>query len=199
MKTKRLIQTEAINTHQNCAVGTLRSRCCWNARVKFPVTLLAAVFVLAGTAMHASDPIGVFAKIDKVVLEPNDSSPERIQLWGTFCVADTKDRDSYLPPQKGYLFYKLPAEKSETARKEWNDLKATAGSGDVIGFGSRHATHPKVRSAQDKPENPDVYSVGFGLVKAQQRSTSYPPIKALLADGKKASVEPKEGGKVSPK
>ena len=191
MKTKRLTQNDAINTHQNCTTGSMLSRCRWTTLMKFPALLLAALFVLAGASVRASDPIGVFAKIDKVVLEPNDSSPERIQLWGAFCVADPKDRNSYLPPQKGYLYYKLPAEKSETASKEWNDLKATAGSGDVIGFGSRHATHPKVRSAQDKPENPDVYSIGFGLIKAQQRSTSYPPIKALLAEGKKASAESK--------
>ena len=157
----------------------------WTSLAKFPIVLVVALFALAGISAHASDPIGVFAKIDKVVFEPGDSSPERIQLWGSFCVADPKDRDSYLPPQKGYLFYKLPAEKSETARKEWNDLKAAAGSGDVIGFGSRHAAHPKVRSAQDKPENPDVYSVAFGLVKTSQRSASYPPIKALMGSAEK--------------
>jgi hypothetical protein len=191
MKTKRFTQMDAINTHQNSNTSAMLSRRRWTLLVKVPFLLLAAVFVLGGTSVRASDPIGVFAKIDKVVLEPNDTSPERIQLWGAFCVADPKDRDSYLPLQKGYLYYKLPAEKSEVALKEWNDLKATAGSGDVIGFGSRHVAHPKVRSAQDKPENPDVYSVGFGLVKANQRSTSYPPIKALLADGKKKSAEAK--------
>jgi hypothetical protein len=153
--------------------------------------LLAALFVLAGTSARASDPIGVFAKIDKVVLEPNAASPERIQLWGTFCLADEKDRDSYLAPQKGYLYYKLPAEKSEAALKEWNDLKATAGTGDVIGLGSRFASKAKVRTANDKPENADVYPVAFGLVKSSQRSPSYAPIKALQAGTAKKSSEPK--------
>ena len=183
---------DAINIHQNYTIGTMLSRCRWNARVKFPVMLLAAVFVLAGTSVRASDPIGVFAKIDKVVLEPNDTAPERIQLWGSFCLADEKDRDNYLAPQKGYLYYKLPAEKSEAARKEWNDLKATAGSGDVIGFGSRFAAKAKVRSANDKPENADVYPVAFGLVKSSQRNSSYAPIKALQAATEKKSSEPKE-------
>jgi hypothetical protein len=191
MKTKRFTRTGVINNHQNQSIGTLRLRHRWIACVKFPVILLATLFTLAGTSVRASDPTGVFAKIDKVVLEPNDSSPERIQLWGAFCVADPKDRDSYLAPQKGYLYYRLPTEKSDVARKEWNDFKAAAGSGDVIGFGSRQVAHPKVRSAQDKPENPDVYSLGYGLVKAQNRSTSYPPIKALLAEGKKTSPEAK--------
>ena len=178
MKTKRFIQTDGINTYQRRA-----------SYMKLPILLFAALFVLAGTSVRASDPIGVFAKIDKVVLEPNDIAPERIQLWGAFCVADPKDRDSYLPPQKGYLYYKLPGEKSEVARAEWNDLKSVAGSGDVIGFGSRHATHPKVRGTKDKAENPDTYSVGFGLVKARQRGASYPPIKALQAEKKSSEPE----------
>ena len=192
MKTKRFTPTDAINTHRNCTIGMMPLRRRWSTLVKFPVLLLAAVFVLAGTSVRASDPIGVFAKIDKVVLEPNDTSPERIQLWGSFCLADAKDRNSYLAPEKGYLYYKLPAEKSEAALKEWNDLKATAGSGNVIGLGSRFVAKAKVRSANEKPENADVYPVAFGLVKSSQRGSSYAPIKALQADTAKKSSEPKE-------
>jgi hypothetical protein len=162
---------------------------------KLSSILLAALFVLTGTSVRASDPIGVFTKIDKVVLEPTEGAPERIQLWGAFCLADPKNRDAYLPPQKGYLYYKLPGEKAEAARKEWNDLKAVAGSGDVIGFGSRHTTPPKVRDAKDKPENPDAYSVAFGLVRTRQRSASYPPIKALQAGADTKATEPKEKSK----
>ena len=190
MKTRTLIPTIPIQNHRGQRADQLPLRR-WTSLARFPLLLFATIFVLAGVSVRASDPIAVFAKIDKVVFEPNDSSPERIQIWGAFCVADPKDRDTYLPLQRGYLYYKLPADKSETARKEWNDLKASAGSGDVIGFGSRYSAHPKVRNAQDKPENPDVYSVGFGLVRASQRSTSYPPIKALMAEGKKTSGEAK--------
>jgi len=161
--------------------------------LKLPAVLLTAAFalVVTGTSVRASDPICVFAKIDKVVLEPNDSSPDRIQLWGSFCVADSKDNNSYLPPQKGYLYYKLPETNSEAARTEWNDLKAVAGSGDVIGFGSRRVQHPKLRDAKEKPENPDPYSVGFGLVKANQRSASYGPIKALQSEKKSSAPKTK--------
>src|SRR5690242_5034784 len=107
----------------------------WPRAVKVPMAIVVGAVALAAAPLHASDPIAVFAKIDKVVMEPNESSPERIQLWGSFSVADAKDRYSYLPPQNGYLFYRLPAEKPDVARKEWNDLKAAAGTGDVIGFG----------------------------------------------------------------
>jgi hypothetical protein len=76
------------------------------------------------------------------------------------------------------------------ARKEWNDLKAAAGSGEVIGFGSRFAAKTKVRSANEKPDNADPYPVAFGLVKTRQRSASYPPIKALMESAEKKSSEP---------
>jgi hypothetical protein len=190
MKTNAYPQTNVFISHRTRSIrGTAcRVRPTWPARV--PAILLAALFVMVGTSVRASDPIGVFAKIDKVVLEPNDSAPERVQLFGTFCLADRKDRDSYLPPQKGYLYCKLPAEKPEVARKEWSDLKSVAGTGDIIGFGSRHATLPKVRDAKDKPENPDGYSVGFGLVRSRQRGASYPPIKALQATAGKKVSEP---------
>jgi hypothetical protein len=186
MKTKSHTQTNVVLAHRNETVrGTLSMR-----RGTFPVKLsvvLLALFALAATAVRASDPIGVFARIDKVVLEPNESAPDRIQIFGAFCLADRKDRDSYLPPQKGYLYCKLPGEKSDVVRKEWNDLKSIAGTGDVIGFGSRHATLPKIRDAKEKPENPDAYVTGFGLIKARQRGTSYPPIKALQSMAEKKS------------
>ena len=198
MKTQRFTQGDAINTHGNSRSGTRPSRYRRIPGTRLQAILVAAAFVLAGTALQASDPIGAFARIDKVVFEPNDSVPDRVQLWGAFCLADPKDRDSYLAPEKGYLYYKLPAEKSDAARKEWNDLKATAGSGEVMGFGSRHGAKAKVRSANEKPENADVYSLGFGLVKTRQRGASYPPIKALMDQSEKKPSASKEEPSNSP-
>ena len=154
--------------------------------IKAPAMVVALAFLWMAAAAQASDPVGVFAKLDKAVVEPAEGIPERIQLWGSFCLADPANRNSYLPPQKGYLYYKLPAEKSEVALKEWNDLKAVAGSGEVIGFASRFGTQPKVRAAAAKLENPDAYALGFGLVKSDRRGSSYAPIKALQGDNKKA-------------
>jgi hypothetical protein len=195
MKTTCFIQTHPTLTRSSRSISIRRRGRRFLLPGKLPAVLLAAMMGAAVTTAWASDPIGVFAKIDKVVLEPDENSPERIQVLGSFCVADPKDRDSYSAPQKGYLYYKLPEAKAEAARKEWNDLKAVAGSGDVIGFGSRFATLPKVRAAKDKPENPDVYSVGFGLVKARQRGVSYPPIKALQASAEGKASQPKEKSK----
>jgi hypothetical protein len=152
-------------------------------KVGWSLLSLGIFLGLSGAGLRASDPIGVFALVDKVTLEPDATAPERIQIWGSFSLADDKDpaRDAYKSPQKGYLYYKLPDEKADAARKEWKDLAAIAGTGQVIGFGSRFATKGTVRSAEIKPQNPDVYPVAFGLVKSNQRRSDYGPIKQLLS------------------
>src|SRR5262249_13499095 len=88
-----------------------------------------------------SDPIGIYALIDKVVMEPNDSAPERVQLWGAFATANTENaenRDAYDPPQRGFYYFSIPPGKEVVCRREWTDFKTVTGTGKVIGFGSRH-------------------------------------------------------------
>ena len=85
----------------------------------------ALLIGLAGLALaHASDFVGVYARIDKVVLEPNSDSPERIQVWGVFALAQPGTADSYSPPTRGYMYFTLVTGKEDVCRKEWTDLKA---------------------------------------------------------------------------
>ncbi|MBM3833924.1 MAG: hypothetical protein FJ403_11770 [Verrucomicrobia bacterium] len=142
--------------------------------------LLALLMVVATPQLKASDPIGVFALIDKVVLEPNETSPERIQIWGAFAFAEGRG-DAYAAPKRGYLYYKLPAEKAKAARTEWADLKLAAGKSEVIGFGARYGEKGKLRKPDEKPENPDAYPVGWGLIRMKERDANYAPIRQLLA------------------
>lgn len=125
-----------------------------------------------------SDPIGVFARIDKVVFEPNAVAPERIQIWGAFALASAESGSSYLPAQRGYLYFSLKPGKEEVCRKEWADLKAVAGTNQIIAFGRRYEP-TRLRKAQDKPADPDVYPLGTGLVKIADRGIDYPPIRDL--------------------
>ena len=90
---------------------------------------LAGLFALFATSARASDPNGVYAFVDKVVFEPSEAAPERIQVWGGFAVAKEEDRDSYQASQRGYTYFK---------------------------------PLPKVRKAEDKPEQPDVYPKSWG-------------------------------------
>jgi hypothetical protein len=80
----------------------------------------------AGQPLLASDPTGIYALVDKVVLEPNAQSPERIQIWGVFILFKEKSRNEYDPPVRGYLYFSLPKEKQETrstislAQPDWD-------------------------------------------------------------------------------
>lgn len=130
---------------------------------------LAAAVALAAATAWASDPVGIYALIDRAVLEPNDRSPERIQLWGAFALADGRPGDRYQPARRGYLYYTLDPAKGEICRKEWADLRAVAGTGQAIGFGGRYSAKGRIRPASEGPQAPDTYPVGSGLVKVLSR------------------------------
>src|SRR5258708_22911613 len=111
-----------------------------NVFVKSVVSVCATLVAAAlsqGVAC-ASDPVGVYAIIDKVVFEPNADAPERIQLFGVFAVAEPSDHNNYQAPQRGYLYFTLPAGKGSVARTELADLKQISDQGQVVAFGSRY-------------------------------------------------------------
>jgi hypothetical protein len=133
-------------------------------RSAFVLALVAAA--TAGSAARASDPIGGYLLVDKVILDPADS-PTTIQIWGSIALAKENRGNDYNDPVRGYLYYKVPAGKEDVCRKEWNDLKKAAGTGQIIGFASRYDLKAlgSVRKANVKPETPDTYPVANGLVK----------------------------------
>jgi hypothetical protein len=141
------------------------------------LTKSALVFVAGAGMAHASDPTAVYARVDRVVLEPSAESPATIQIWGVFCMAKPNDRNEHLPPARGYLYLKL-AGNQEAARKEWADLKGLAGSGQIVAFGSRYDPQARLRKADEPPANPDPYSTNFGLQKTSGR-TGWAPVRAL--------------------
>jgi hypothetical protein len=144
-----------------------------------PLLAKALLVVAANVALaHASDFTAVYARVDKVVLEPNPESPEAIQVWGVFSMAKPNDRNDYLPAARGYLYFKL-ARNQEAARKEWADLKEVAGTGQVVALGSRYDPQARLRKADERPDKPDPYSTNIGLQKVRGR-TDYPPVRALL-------------------
>ena len=141
----------------------------------FVVGLLAAAAVA-----DASDRIGVYARVDKVVLEPNEQAPQRVQVWGVFAVADPRDPDTYRAPARGYLYYSLPA-NATLALREWADLKSVAGTNQIVAFGSRWSstrTETRVRKADERPESPDVYTTDIGMKKIDARS-GYAPVRSI--------------------
>ena len=149
--------------------------------------LTMALLALGAAGARASDPIGIYALVDKVVLEPNDTAPERIQIHGAFAFAKGFGY-TYDAAKRGYLYYQLNPAKKEVCLKEWADLKSLAGTRQVVGFASRYDEKKgAVRKEGDKPANPDTYPTGFGLTKA--RDKDYPPVKELLGLGQPQKKE----------
>src|SRR3954470_9746829 len=126
--------------------------------------VLAGLF-LSSSWLRASGPVGVICVVDKVVFEPSEAAPERIQIWGAFSIA-TSTTNVFGPAKAGYMYFSLPATAAaaDAARKEWVDLKAVAGTGTGVGFGSAgNNKKEKVRDATDKVQSPDVYPLNTDL------------------------------------
>jgi hypothetical protein len=164
--------------------------------------------------LTASGPIGIYGIVEKVVFEPTEQSPERIQVWGAFAYVDGGANSALAvsPVKRGYLYFKLPPASVATARdveavkKEWADLKAVAGTGQAIGFGSwgyignglqpqvRGTMPPyilerapgggaqtdlRVRPASEAPTVPAAYQTEFGIVKLSDRGSHAAIVKQL--------------------
>ena len=133
-------------------------------------TLLVFASMIPG--LYASDFTGVYAKIDRVVIE-NDTA----QIWGVFAAAKPDDRNEYLPPVRGYLYFKL-GPNPEMTRNEWNDLKQVAGKEEVVAFGMRPFS-ARIRKSGEKAENPDGYSMNTGVIRVRNK-TEYGPVRSVL-------------------
>jgi hypothetical protein len=164
--------------------------------------VLTGVLTLV-SPLRASDPVGVYCLVEKVVFEPNEASPNAAQIWGAFSFAvppsggryvkpesgfgNAAIGDVYAPVQKGYLYYKCEERQTALCRNEWADLKSVAGKHEVLGFGGRHEPNGSVRKPDDPPSSPDVYPLNVGVVKigmygntGLQNLTQYPDMIAAL-------------------
>jgi hypothetical protein len=131
------------------------------------LTISAMVFLslvaLSTAPAGASDPLGVYAVIEKVIVEPSDAAAERVQIWGAFALADGQRGDGYGTPQRGYVYYSCPKGQERTCRNEWADLSSVAGKGVGIGFGGRYLATGRIRKTDEKPANPDTYPIRMGV------------------------------------
>jgi hypothetical protein len=128
--------------------------------MKMKPLVLAAGLALALVAhAAASGMTSVYAIVEKVVFEPSETNPERVQVWGAFAFAvrenplivfqrstSTPQNPSPAPartelvsePSRGYLYFALPQmqpDKTALVRAEWAELKALAGTGQAVAFG----------------------------------------------------------------
>src|SRR5436305_1932315 len=131
--------------------------------------------------LRASDMVGIYTVVEKVVLEPSDAAPERIQIWGAFSLADRNSGSAYGPAQRGYLYYTCMAGQETACRKEWADLKSLAGKDTGVGFGARYKDTGTIRKAGEKPASPDVYPIERGIIRLSAGHDSLPVIDRIKA------------------
>ena len=149
--------------------------------LRFAAVPLLSLIAFAGAvvALRASDRVAVYARVDKVVFAPEGSSPQTVQVFGVFSLAKPDDRNDYQAPKRGYLYLTLPTDDAQ-ARREWNDLKAVAGTKQIVSFGNRAKLKATVRAENDAPSAPDTYFTGWGVTKVKA-DTDYAPIRSLAA------------------
>ena len=143
--------------------------------------IAVAACVLTAVTLRASDMVGVYTVVEKVVLEPADAAPLRVQIWGAFALSDQKSGSTYGPAQRGYLYYTCPAGQEAVCRREWDDLKSVAGKDIGVGFGQRYKETGRIRKADDKPASPDVYPIDRGIVRLSAGHDSLPVIDRIKA------------------
>jgi hypothetical protein len=113
--------------------------------MKRPIFCAVALAIAGMNAAQASDPAGVYARIDRINLEPNEQAPERIQIWGAFALASGRG-DSYREPECGYLYFQMVPGKEKQCRAEWADFQRVAGTGECVAFGNRYGNKFTIRT-----------------------------------------------------
>lgn len=149
--------------------------------------LVFGVFTVLAVGLRASDMVGVYAVVEKVVLEPTDAAAQRVQIWGAFAVAEGRG-STYGGAQRGYLYYTCPSGQESTCRKEWSDLKSVAGKATAVGFGMRYKANGRVRKADEKVAAPDPYPIEMGVVKVENASDRGSETMQVI-DGLKAALK----------
>jgi hypothetical protein len=155
--------------------------------------------------------------VERVVFEPDEVRAERIQVWGAFAYVDggAGSGSDVSAAAKGYLYFTVPktaglATTGEIAnvRREWADLEAVAGTGQVVGFGQwvyfgkfgglrpdaprsglpyiiaragPGGTHTemRVRPASEPPASPAIYLTNAGIVTLQEHGSHAAIVSAL--------------------
>jgi hypothetical protein len=177
-------------------------------------TILAVVGLLAGAAhLTASGPLGIYGIVEKVVFEPSETAPERIQLWGAFAYVDGMQGLTVSAAKRGYLYFRIDPSQADLIKTEWADLKAVAGTEQAVAFGywsyigafgslqpdARSASPPyilerapgnpltdlRVRPASEAPASPTLYQTNAGIVKLSATG-SHAAIVKQLKDALKA-------------
>jgi len=167
------------------------------------VSLCAAVILLPVQISVAKiGNIGIYGIVDRVVFEPDGRSPERIQIWGLFVVPVPISSGLYKAPQRGVLYFSIPSDRKEIARKEWVELVRLAGSGQILGFTEYWVPNPS--DPQGNPHTslvvhvhkngtlglPDAYPLGIGILRIDGGHKPEDYERQIITQLKKSPTQP---------
>jgi hypothetical protein len=116
-----------------------------DALMKPAFASVAAVLLLslAPAAVFAKNvSIGIYAVIDQLTFEPDGASPNLVRISGVFVVPIPMSSGDYRTPQRGYLYFRIRQGMEQASRKDWNQLKSMAGTGQVVGFAQYWVPNP---------------------------------------------------------
>jgi len=153
------------------------------------LTFLVIVFVsligMITPAVAKNGTIGIYAIVDHVTFEPSASAPDMVRIDGIFVIPVPWSSGAYMEaPQRGYLYFRLLPGMERRTQKDWAELQAVAGTGQVVGFADYWAPNPndrygnphhslEVRVHKDgENASPDVYPLPNrkGIVSRQGRA-----------------------------
>jgi hypothetical protein len=187
------------------------------------ITLTIAAAFVVSAPLAASGGLAFFGIVERVVFEPTEQNAERVQLWGVFAYVDPQaakpgSTGPVSAAARGYLYFRVRSSfpgftterQVEITRREWMDLKAIAGTGQAVGFGSwgyigsfgqidprkagsglpfLYEDKPqggeradlRVRPDTEPPANPATYQTETGIVKLSDTGSHAAVVKLLRA------------------
>ncbi len=161
---------------------------------------LLAVLVVLGFAQtaRASDPVGVYAIVSKVVEAKVDDVPT-VQLYGWFAPFDA-NTGGYQKAQRGYMYFACPKGDESICASEWADFAKNKG---CVAFGSRrdpqtfkYRDNGTVRDPAAALGAPDTYPIAQGV--SQPGDTSQQCMTLATASAGQPAPEPATGNPGTP-
>ena len=113
--------------------------------------LFSCAAALVAAPVLASTRVAVYAIVDGIDFEPSTFEPERAWISGVFVVPVPISSGLHQAPARGHLYLSLSPANAEATRRDWEALKANAGTGRVVGFGEYWMRCSLVRSAPELP------------------------------------------------
>ena len=98
------------------AAKIIRERLAMRTR-KVVILSTVVILLLVQISLAQNGNIGIYGIVDKVVFGTEESSPERIQIWGLFIVPVPISSGWYKAPPRGVLYFSIPPDRKEIARK----------------------------------------------------------------------------------